>query len=261
MHGQSWKSGPSGPRTRLGACGLLAPGACGLRAAEHFDQNRRGPLRPAGRNCSELSNQPLPVDCAQLVHGSLSGFSLKAHRYAGGIRAHGRRHGYNNDSLQMPVHLVGGNHQAWPGLPYFRAMGGIERHQPNFVPSGSAAHHLHSSRSKSLVTSSRDSSFGAGAAALNLSSHPARSRRFGEMMRHSFSTRKSTSSPSPHCSMSGLGMRIPRELPIRIKSVFIRSRCNYIVIPPVWDGKNSTRGSYQGTGFSRAEIKATRTRL
>jgi hypothetical protein len=179
--------------------------------------------RSGGRNRSEFPNQPLPVHCAQLVQCSLAGFSLKAHRHASGVRTHGSGHRSNNDGLQISVHLIGRNHQAWPGLLYFSALGGIERQQPNFVPAWSAAHHRHSLRSNSFVpvVPSRCSSSRAGPAARNFSSHPSRGRRSGEMIRHSFSSRRSTASPRPHCSMRGFGMRIPREFPMRTSSIFI----------------------------------------
>lgn len=61
---------------------------------------------------------------------------------------------------------------------------------------------------------------------MNTSFHPWRGRRCEVMIKRPFSTCSSTSCPNRASSIRGLGMRIPRELPIRTSSVF---NSNYIV--------------------------------
>jgi hypothetical protein len=58
------------------------------------------------------------------------------------------------------------------------------------------------------------------AMALNASAHPSQLDRAGVMIRLWPSTRISTRSSKPHCSMTRLGMRMPWELPIRTRLVF-----------------------------------------
>jgi hypothetical protein len=199
-----------------------------ILTAEHFKQDGGDLLRGAKRDRSKFPYQSLPVDGAQLVKCGLSGFSLKAQRNPRGIGAHRSGHGDNNDSLQILVHLIGRDHQARPRLFYLGPMGGIKRHQPDLVSARRATHHSHSSTSNSLAAAvSRSSSSIPAEAPRNFSAQPSRGTPTGEMIRDLFSTRKSTASPKPSCSISGFGMRIPREFPIRTKSVFIS---NYIVI-------------------------------
>ncbi len=96
-------------------------------------------------------------------------------------------------------------------------------------PGKRIAHHFHSLRSNSFVATpcKSNSSSAEGLAARNVSSQPCRGAHWEETMRRWFSTRRSTFSPKPHCSMIGLGIRIPREFPIRTSSVLIAT------FPPV----------------------------
>ena len=194
-----------------------------LGPAEHFEQEGRSLLGNVCRNSSKFAHQSLPIHGAQLIQGGLAGLSLKPKRYARGVRSHGCGHRRNDDRPQMPVHLIGRDHQARPGLPDFRTVSRIECYQPDLIAQRNPVHHRHSLRSNSLVPacSRRRSSSTEAPAARNPSSQPARGRRCGEMTRHLFSTRSSTSSPKPHCSIKGFGIRMPRELPIRTRSIFI----------------------------------------
>lgn len=55
----------------------------------------------------------------------------------------------------------------------------------------------------------------------NASSQPSHGVRPGAITTRSFSTRSSTVSRKPHCSRTGLGIRMPRELPMRTNSTFM----------------------------------------
>src|SRR5262249_32282861 len=197
-------------------------------SAEHLNQHRGSLPGSMSRNFSELANQSLPVHRSQLIECCLSGFSMKTDRHTGWIWTNGDRHWCNNYRLQMTVDLIRGNHQARAGFANLRAMRGIERYQPDLVTLRN--YHRHTRWSNSfLPTASKCSSPSEGPAERNFSSQSARSRRSGEIIRHSFSTWRSTLSPKPHCSMTGFGMRIPRELPILISCVLI-NKSNYIVV-------------------------------
>ena len=83
---------------------------------------------------------------------------------------------------------------------------------------------------------------------LNLIFLPARTRRAGRMEICPSCTSSSTLSPIPACSNSGLGMRIPCELPMRTIRVciatviaFLLNRCNYIIITSMTGVKPSGR--------------------
>jgi len=68
------------------------------------------------------------------------------------------------------------------------------------------------------------------------------------MIRQSFATRNSTVLPSPHCSIKGFGIRMPRELPILTNSVFkVYNLRNYIVTTYRLVS-NSQRDSFLWTG-------------
>jgi hypothetical protein len=206
-----------------------APMPLASSATEHFDQDVRALLCRCRAGIAQLPDQALPIDCAQLIQRNLTRFFLESNRRSRGIRPYNGRHGSNNNRLQMLIHLIRRNYQARTRLLNFRSMRRLKFHQPDLVPARSARHHRHSLRSNSFVApeSSNNASFSAAPAARKAASHPSRALRTDEMMMQSSCTRNCTRFRKPHCSMSGFGIRTPRELPIRINSPFIG---NYIVI-------------------------------
>src|ERR1700674_5063806 len=214
-------AGEDARRTAAGTAALLGSPPC-----KHFQQRGRNIRRSFCRHRSEHLHQSLPVYGTKLIQGYLPPFPLKPHRDPCGVGARDYSHGSDDDSPQMLVHFIGGDDQTRTGLLNLSPLGGIEDYEPDLILSWRdrwPTYHRHSLRSNSLgsAMSSMSSSCAAWPEARNASSQPWRGWRPGEMIRQSSATLISTVSPKPHCSMKGLGMRTPRELPMRTNSVFM----------------------------------------
>jgi len=126
-----------------------------------------------------------------------------------------RRH---NHRTQQLIHVIGRNNDAGPGLLNLRTYRRVQINQPNFIQLG--YYQTHSSRSNSFSRpSSNSSSLSVAPPALKDSAHPSRGRRSGAMTSRLFSIDNCTVLPKPHCSINAFGMRMPRELPIRMIAV------------------------------------------
>jgi hypothetical protein len=149
----------------------------GCLANEHLHQYARNLVSGPGSNSAEPANQPLPVNGAQLIQGDLPSFPSEDHVHARGIVAQRCGHRSHQRRLQGVIHLVGGDYQTRTGLLNLGTLPGVERNQPDLVPS-KIAHQLHSSLSNRFAgtwVSSRPSS--AEPAAAKASLHPLRAAR------------------------------------------------------------------------------------
>jgi hypothetical protein len=97
---------------------------------EYFAQRgKRAAQRVAGNN-THSSDQPHPVESAQLIEEDQPRSSLKSHRDAVGSSPTARRQRRDKSGAQIIVHLCGRYHEAGPRLLDFAADCGVERRQP-----------------------------------------------------------------------------------------------------------------------------------
>src|SRR2546421_7257661 len=108
----------------------------------------------------------------------------------------------------MLVHFIGRDDHTRTRLLDLSSLRRLQCHHQVLIPPWLPLYHCHSFSSNPFdgMPSSSSSSLATGAAARKISFQSSRGRRSGEMTRHSFSTRKSTFSPNPHCSISVFGM-------------------------------------------------------
>lgn len=200
-------------------------------ACKHFQQYRKDSLRTFWRDDAKLANQTLPVNRSDLIKCNLATSSLERNADTCRIGPFGGRHRSNNNGIQVFIGLIRRNYQARPGLLDFRALSGVQRYEPNLIPSR-WVHQVHSSASNSFggrVPNSGGST-AQEPAAIKDSLQPWRGWRSGAMINLFCSMCSSIVSLNPHCSMRGFGMRIPRELPIRTSSILISTARRSLVI-------------------------------
>jgi len=169
--------------------------------------------------------QPLYEACfvhgADLVQDDLSGFSLESDSNPRWILSALRGHGSNDHGADMSVHLVGRDDNAGSGFADFAAFGGIKANDLNLE---SGYYHRHSVLSHFVDASeSRSSSASSPFSAIlrNASSQPRRGLVAERTTRWSLCASISTVSSRRHSSKNLLGMRMPRELPMRTTLVFM----------------------------------------
>src|SRR3989338_1118954 len=101
------------------------------------------------------------------------------------------------------------------------SLGGIEANKVDLKAGDYHSHSVLSQRVGARESRSRSASPPSRAILWKASSHPPRGFLAGRTTKWLFSTSSSTVSARRHCSNSVLGMRIPRELPIRTTVVFM----------------------------------------
>src|SRR5262245_61637200 len=156
---------------------------------------------------------------ANLVEHHVTGLPLEPTGNSSGIRLPPCAHRRDDHRADPVIHLIGGHHQTgtrFLDLPPER------RVEPHQVDLETVYCHSHSSSSQRVGTGpSSKASSPRWAISANAASHPARGFAVDWMTSEPSRTLISTSSPRPLCSSSGLGMRIPRELPMRKMRVFM----------------------------------------
>lgn len=98
-----------------------------------------------GINYPHPFHQPLFVHCADPVEHDLAGFALESYRHAGGIRPTFRRHGGDDDGVDVLVHFVRRDNQAGAGFTDFTDLGGVEADE---IDVEAGHYHVHSLRSQ-----------------------------------------------------------------------------------------------------------------
>ena len=93
---------------------------------------------------AQFLDEPAFVHCSDLIQHDLPRLALEAYRYARRIRAAFRRHGGDDDGIDVLVHLVRGNEEAGAGFADFPTFGGIEAYKED-IETGN--YHRHSLRS------------------------------------------------------------------------------------------------------------------
>ena len=177
--------------------------------------------RRFGIKLPKSADESAAIQSAHLVESDLSVLPREHAIDPRGKLLTAARHWRDDYSLHNPVHLVGGDDQARPRFSHFGPHSRIERSEVN--SESFDRHHVHSFSSNSFDTfcQSRQSSMSSpcsATAARNISSQPSRGLGFAvleRMMTLPSSTESSTLSVRPACSITDLGSRTPRELPMR----------------------------------------------
>src|SRR5439155_19484533 len=140
-----------------------------------------------------------------------------------------------------PVNIVGRDVEAWADLADLAPHGRVQAHE---VDLEAGSYQRHSVRSHLLAGSdsrSRSTSSPCWCIRWKASSHPLRGLTRERITRWSSRTSSSTASVKWQCSSTVLGMRIPRELPIRTTLAFMayppsRFQSDYEVITEDFHG-------------------------
>ena len=188
---------------------------------EHFVQKGEDFLRCGGVDFAQPFYQSVFVHGANLVQDDLSISSAKPHRNTGGIGMALSGHRRDDDSADMTVHFVGRDDQTRTGFADFAAFGGIESDEV-YLEAG--CYHRHSFLSHFVAGSesrSRSASSLCSDMRRNASSQPLLGLVAERTTRWSLCASSSTVSSRRHSSKSFLGMRMPRELPMRTTLVFM----------------------------------------
>jgi hypothetical protein len=203
----------------IGFCALLS--ARSLRKhlldyPEDFRQCR-------GSEPAQTMHQTLAIYRANLVENNVSRSFPKPAWNSKRVRMASCRQRSDNERPQIRVELVRRDDNTRASLAHFATPRRAETNQEHLSPTNRIpGHHFHcpSSNRVEVGGSSRPSSsrFRIRWAA---SAHPDRARATRAITIAPSRTRSSTASVSPASSIKGLGNRTPRELPTRIKWVFI----------------------------------------
>lgn len=93
---------------------------------EQFREERQHVALGGGIDFPHPLDQPLFVYGADLIQHDLAGFAFESDRDAGGIGTEFRRHGGDDDGVNVMVHFVRRDDEAGAGFSDFTALGGIE---------------------------------------------------------------------------------------------------------------------------------------
>src|SRR6184192_995278 len=190
-----------------------------VRLSKQFFERTRYPSGGCRIDPAEPANEPDFVERSHLIQRDLPVPSVENAidpiREAASSPGHRR----DNYSAHRAVQFRRRDYEARPSLSDLRAHGRVERRQ---VDAELFDHHVHSFSSNALgmFCQSRQSSMSSpcsASAALICSSHPARgcADPADRRITRSPTTAIEISSLSPACSITDLGSRTPRELPIR----------------------------------------------
>jgi len=189
--------------------------------SEHFGQESKGFLSCGVVDFAQPLHQSYFVHGADLVQDDLAHFSLEPDGNPGRIVMSFCCHGRDNDGADMTIHLIRRDDKTRPGFTDLSSLGGIKANKVNLEAGDYHSHSVLSQRVGARESRSRSASPPSWAILWKASSHPLRGFLAGRTTKWLFSTSSSTVSARRHCSNSVLGMRIPRELPIRTTVVFM----------------------------------------
>jgi len=116
---------------------------------EHLRQRGQDLLLFRWIDAPKPPDKPRRVNRPGLVEHDLARLPLEPNRYTRRVWSPFGCHGGYDDCGDMLIHLVGGDHQAWSGLPDLTPDGGIERDQ---VDLEAVRYHSHSSSSQRPAT-------------------------------------------------------------------------------------------------------------
>lgn len=189
-----------------------------------FLQRRQHSLESCRRQATQPANDSLAINRSNLIEYKVAGPSFQSTRDPKRIRMSAGGERRDDERAQMLVQLVGGNHYARPSLANFASAGRIQIDEKNLAtPNFLVRYHSHSVSSNFVrVGGSVKRSSALVRARFAASLQPARGRCGDEMIIAPLLTTMSTSSQSLASSISGLGRRMPRELPIRTSLAFIK---------------------------------------
>lgn len=188
---------------------------------EHGSKRLRHERASLGIQATEPANKAAVVQRSHLIERYLPRAAVENRIDAIRKFLAGARHRRNDDGPNRLMHLVRRDHEARPDFSHLKAHRRIKAGKVN--AEAFKSHHVHSLSSNSLGIDchSRQSSVSSpcsATAARICSSQPSRGLRFFPLeliITLPFSTDSSTFSVRPACSITDLGRRIPRELPIR----------------------------------------------
>ncbi len=168
------------------------------------------------------SNKATDVNCPELIKHYMSFTAPKLARNAEWIGVTAGSQGSDKYRLQMLVEFIGRHYGTGACLANLATARGIQTYEVYFAALRACYRHSHSVSSNRVeVNSSRSPSSPRSWRRLAAAAQPARDFRAPLIIRPSSTTHSSTSLSRPACSINGLGIRMPRELPIRAKRVFI----------------------------------------
>src|SRR5207247_2704184 len=176
------------------------------------------------RKGAKTLDQPLVIHRANLVEDDVARLALKLARYTERIRVPARRERRHDEGSEVSVQLVGRDDDAGPLLADLAPSGWIEVDQEHVATGNLPYRPRHSLSSKRVrVGASSRRSSPRPRMSRAASAQPARGAAREVMTTALPRTCTSTSPSSPASSISGLGSRTPRELPIRMSRDFTMS--------------------------------------
>jgi hypothetical protein len=176
-----------------------------------------------GSEPPQTTHHTLAIYRANLVENNVSGSSPKPAWNSKWVGMASCRERSDNERPQMRVELVRRDDHTRVTLAHFATPRRVETDQEHLPPTNrTPGHHFHSHSSNRVGVggSSRPSS-SRSRIRWAAFAHPDRARATRAITMAPSRTRSSTASVSPASSINGLGNRTPRELPTRIKWVFI----------------------------------------
>ena len=189
---------------------------------EHLSKHAERLPKHKRRQGTETLDQPVAVHSPNLVEDNLTRLALKPAGHSERVRVAtcGKRR--DDESPQVSVQLIRRHHHAGPCLANLAPSGGVKVDQEHVSSTDLSYRQRHSSSSKRVLlgSSSRRSSTRSRIRRA-ASAQPARGSLRELITIAPSRTCTSTSSSRPASSISGLGRRTPRELPIRMSRDFI----------------------------------------
>jgi hypothetical protein len=163
-------------------------------------------------NSSEVLHETRLINRADLVEGNLSVLALEDTRHTRRIVSGSRCHRSDQRRSDVPIHLVGRNHQARPCLLDFHSFGRIKFDEKNIK---TLNYHSHSSWSHCRLGASFNINLSSPLAAMrrNASSQPSRAGFGLRMTRQPPCASTSTSLCKLHASSNGCGTGMTGESP------------------------------------------------
>ncbi len=196
-----------------------APSLC-----EHLLEHLEDLRECCGGEAPQTAHQTLVIYRADLVENNVSSSSPKPAWHSKWVGVAPSRNGRDNECPQIRVEFIRRDDHTWASLADFATPRRVEIDQEDLPPTHrTARHHFHSlSSNRVRVGGSSRWSSSRSRIRRAASAHPDRAGATRAITMAPCRTRSSTSSVSLASSINGLGSRTPRELPTRIKRVFIR---------------------------------------
>src|SRR5688572_27009626 len=189
--------------------------------SEHFAQKSEDFLRGGVVDFTQPFYQPDFVHGANLVQDDLAISSAEPHGNTGGIVVALGGHRRDDDGSDMAVHLIGKDDNTGTGFAEFAGFGGNEANEVNLKEGGYHRHSVVSHFVGTIESLSKSVSSPCPDMRRNSSSQPLRGLAAERITKWSLCASSSTVSCRRYSSKSFLGMRMPRELPMRTTLVFM----------------------------------------